>query len=74
MITAKVTCTRKDVSGEGDDQHALVAFGADYADGRNKDWAHATPSLSVQMTLNGAAAEHFEKGAAYTLEFVPNED
>ena len=70
MITAKVVCHRKDEYGEGDARSASVQFQPDYADGRNKEWASATPSLSLAMTLNGRAADLFKQGAAYTLQFV----
>jgi hypothetical protein len=73
MITAKVKCATKNESGEGDDRRAAVTFYADYADGRNKEWAIATPTLSLQMTLNGKAADLFEQGRAYTLQFVAEE-
>jgi hypothetical protein len=70
MITAKVKCDRKTESGEGDNRQAAVSFQPDYADGRNKEWALATPHLSLSMTLNGKAADLFEQGRAYTLQFV----
>lgn len=70
MITAKVFCNRKTESGEGDERRASVEFYADYADGRNKEWASATPSLNLQMTLNGRAADLFEQGGRYELQFV----
>lgn len=74
MITAKVKCTRKDVIGEGDDAQATLEFQADYSDGRNKEWAKNTPSLSVLMTVKAEVAERFEVGQPYTLQFVPSED
>jgi hypothetical protein len=70
VITAKVRCDRKTESGEGGNRQALVSFQPDYADGRNKEWALATPHLSLQMTLNGQAADLFEEGKRYTLQFV----
>lgn len=70
MITAKILCHKKTEYGEGDARQASVSFGADYANGRNKEWAANTPSLSLSMTLNGKAADLFEEGKAYTLQFV----
>lgn len=67
MITAKVKVTLK--TQEQPDGPAQVAFGPDYADGRNQEWALATPSLDLRMTVNGKAADRFEVGKAYTLEF-----
>lgn len=69
-ITAKVRCTSKiETPGGG----ALLSFHPDYQDGRNSDWAQATPSLSLSMTVNEDAAEHFEQGQAYTLTFERND-
>lgn len=70
MVTAKVVCSTKNESGEGDSRHAVVTFQPNYADGRNAEWALATPHLSLSMTLKGAVADRFEQGKAYTLQFV----
>lgn len=70
MVTAKVFCAAKTETGEGDDRQASVVFGADYNDDRNKEWAKWTPALSLTMTLNGQAADLFEQGKKYTLQFV----
>lgn len=35
MITAKVTCSLKDVQGDGENRVARVTFVPDYQDGRN---------------------------------------
>ena len=70
MITAKVKCATKVETGEGDNRQAVVSFAPDYADGRNKEWSLATPHLNLQMTLKGSAADLFEPGKAYTLQFV----
>jgi len=69
MVTAKVFCARKNESGEGDERRASLEFGADYADGRNKEWASATPTLNLSMTVKGAVADRFREGAAYALQF-----
>lgn len=74
MITAKATCTQKVETGEGDARQAVVTFQADYADDRNKEWAKYTPHLQLAMTLNGPAADHFEQGEPYTLQFVKSTD
>jgi len=77
MITAKVKCVNKEESSyqtnEGTVRQARVTFYADYADGRNKEWASATPTLNLTMTLNGHAADLFDQGTAYTLQFVEDE-
>ena len=71
MITAKVQCSGKTESGEGDNRQVVVTFAPDYADGRNKEWSLYTPALSLSMTLKGAVADRFEPGKAYTLTFDP---
>jgi glucose-6-phosphate isomerase len=70
MITAKVRCCHKTESGEGENRTARVSFLPDYVDGRNAEWAAATPSLSLEMTLNNKAADLFKADTAYTLQFV----
>lgn len=70
MITAKVFCASKTVTGEGDSRQANVTFGADYNDDRNKEWAKWTPALNLAMTLNGEVGDRFEQGKKYTLQFV----
>lgn len=74
MITAKIRCQSKQIIGEGDNRQANVSFAADYADGRNQEWAMYTPNLSLTMTLKGAVGDRFEVGQAYTLTFEPSED
>ena len=70
-VTAKVTCVRKDTGWQ--DSVALT-FSPDYADGRNAEWAQATPSLSLTMTVKAEVAEHFELNGKYTLTFEPSDD
>jgi hypothetical protein len=51
-----------------------VTFYADYygnAAEVNKEWAAATPSLSISMTVKDASL--FEAGKAYTLSFIPED-
>ena len=73
MITAKVVCSSKSESGEGEGRQSVVTFSADYADGRNKEWSLYTPSLSLTMTLKGEVADRFEPSKAYELRFVEEE-
>jgi len=70
MITAKVFCSSKVESGEGEQRQVVVTFAPDYADGRNKEWSLYTPALSLSMTLKGDVADRFEPSKAYTLQFV----
>jgi len=74
MVTAKIKCTSKSETGEGDTRQVNVSFSPDYDDGRNKEWALYTPGLSLSLGLKGAVADLFEVGQAYTLQFVPTED
>lgn len=70
--TAKIKLTGKEPWGSDGAHH--LTFQPDYQDGRNKEWASATPALSLTMTVKGDVAEHFEVGTAYTLTFEPDED
>jgi len=74
LITAKVTCTSKNETGEGDKRQVAVSFLPDYADGRNKEWSLYTPALSLSMTLKGEVADRFQQGKAYTLTFEESAD
>lgn len=76
MITAKIRCDSKTESGSTVDgsRQARVSFGPDYADNRNREWSLATPTLSLTMTLNGEAADLFDQGKRYTLQFVDDTD
>lgn len=70
-ITAKVKVSSKQPQGEGS---TSLAFGADYADDRNKEWAEFTPGISISMSVKNSVAEHFELGQAFTLTFDPEEE
>lgn len=75
MVTAKVVCHSKTdfEDEEGVVNAATVEIVADYAEGRNSEWASATPFLSLKMKLNGEAAQLFEEGKRYTLTFEEDE-
>lgn len=74
-VTAKVVLSSRSTQQEGTAfESVLLGFMPDYADGRNKAWSVATPSLSLSMTVKPEVADHFRQGAAYTLTFSPNED
>lgn len=75
MITAKIKCTSKVYAGMANDEElSRLEFTPDYRDGRNAEWAAATPSLSLCMTVRGAVADRFEVGTCYTLTFEPAAD
>lgn len=67
-VTAKVKCTSKTIYGA---TGAHFKFSVDYADGRNKAWAQATPTLSLEISV--ANADLFEVGKPYTLTFSADE-
>lgn len=73
-VTAKVICTNNDANNAGGPGSHTVTFAPDYADGRNAEWAAATPSLSLTMTVKADVAEHFPQGKRLTLAFVPEDD
>lgn len=56
------------------DDHVDLAFYADYSDGKNKEWADKTPTLSVSMRVKKEVADqHFPVGTtSYTLTFEAN--
>jgi hypothetical protein len=66
-FTAKVKVTNHVRQHNG--EHSL-SFAVDYADGRNKEWAVATPALSVSMTVKDGVADDVEVGDLFTLTFV----
>lgn len=70
MITAKVVLNNRTEAGED----VTLTFNADYAEGRNKEWASATPALSLTMTVKGPVAERFHVGDRFTLAFTPDDE
>jgi hypothetical protein len=73
MITAKVQVNTKLESGVGDARQVVVAFTADHAGGRNKEWALYTPSLQLSLSLKGEIADRFDVGSRWTLQFAEEE-
>ena len=65
-ITAKV----KLQVANGNGAYTRLYFVPDYTDGRNAEWAAATPSLSLDMNVKTDVADKFEVGKAYTLTFT----
>lgn len=65
-VTAKFKVARKtDMSWAHE-----VELTPDYAEGRNKEWAEATPAGMIRLTIkNELAAKEFTEGAAYTVTF-----
>lgn len=46
-----------------------VSFMPDYTDGRNKEWAYATPNLNLTMVVKPEIGEQLPKGTTVTLTF-----
>lgn len=46
-----------------------ISFMPDYQDDRNKEWAVATPSLNLMMTVKPEIGELLTKGTTTTLTF-----
>lgn len=66
-ITAKVTCSSKMTFSSDGTGSAAFTFYPDYADDRNKEWAAATPTLQLNLTVKNG--DLFEVGKHYTLTF-----
>jgi hypothetical protein len=73
-ITAKVMLNSKMESGVGDNRNVALSFSANYADGKNAEWAIWTPNLALTMTVKGEVADKFVIGQEYTLTFSEDED
>lgn len=73
-VTAKVVVSNRiehKKNAEGEVYNVAVSFYPDYADGRNKEWAFATPSLSLTMNVRPEVAQFFPLGQKFTLTFEP---
>jgi hypothetical protein len=69
-VTAKIKCNTKSLVNMGSQYEAVtLGFSADYANGKNKEWASATPTLNLQMTVKPEVGELFAFGQSYTLTF-----
>lgn len=66
-VTAKVQLAQKNAYIGG----VTLTFMADYVDGRNKEWAESTPSLTYEMQVKASVAELFQIGGKYTVTFEP---
>lgn len=70
-VTAKFKVSRKSPMGGDEKPWAHeVELTPDYAEGRNAEWAEATPSGMIRLTIkNELAAKAFTVGASYTVTF-----
>lgn len=71
-ITAKVRCGS--TNSPAGQEFTTVHFQPDYTDDKNKEWAWATPSLNLTMTVRRDVAEQWgvEPDKTYTLTFEEN--
>lgn len=66
-VTAKIKLESAEPNGP---EQTTLRFGVDYQDDRNKEWAAATPSLSLTMTVkNEVAVNHFDVNDRFTITF-----
>jgi hypothetical protein len=65
-VTAKFKVNRLSEMGWGTE----VELTPDYAQGRNAEWATATPAGMIRLTItNEPAAAQFKEGQAFTVLF-----
>jgi hypothetical protein len=69
-VTAKARVVNKEPYGNG----STLTFAPDYQDGRNKEWAEATPVLNLVTTWLGDVADQFDIGDTVTLTFEKSQD
>jgi hypothetical protein len=65
-VSMRTRVQTKNELGFGND-NVQLGFVPDIEDGRNKEWAAATPTLSFSMTVIPAIAEKFEVGEKITF-------
>jgi len=69
-VTAKFKVSRRTEMGWATE----VELTPDYMDGRNKEWAEATPAGTIRMTIkNEVAAKQFKANRAFTVTFEGDE-
>lgn len=65
-VTAKFKVSRRSEMGWATE----IEMTPDYAQGRNAEWAEATPAGMIRLTVkNALAAEQFEQGQSFTVTF-----
>lgn len=68
--TLKMALTSKTLQSHG----TSLAFTTDYGDGRNKEWASATPIADIKFTVKPELGERFTLGTAYTFTVEESAD
>jgi len=72
--TLKMRLSSKTLSGSGEYAQCALQFTTDYQDGRNREWATATPVADIKFTVKDEIGERFELGKAYTFTVSETED
>lgn len=72
--TLRMKLSSKTLSGSGEYAQCGLQFTTDYADGRNKEWAAATPVADIKFTVRHEIGERFELGKAYTFTISETDD
>jgi hypothetical protein len=70
VTTAKIILNSKLESGVGENRGVALSFSANYAGGKNAEWAIWTPTLNLTMNVKGEVADKFVIGQEYTLTFT----
>lgn len=73
-MSHKVTAKAVVSNARRDGEQTTVTIGADYADGRNAEWARYTPGLSLTIGVRNELADLFPVGGRLTLTFELDED
>jgi hypothetical protein len=68
--TLKMRLTSKTLHGGG----TGLQFTTDYADGKNAEWASATPVADIKFTVKNEIGERFELGTAYTFTVAESDE
>lgn len=70
-FTAKTKIHTREGGGSGT---VRLTFEPDYGQGKNAEWAEATPSLHIAMNVKTDVAEGIEVGDTFTLTFEKTVD
>ena len=75
MVTAKFKVSRCSPMGDPDNPWAHeVEMTPDYSEGKNKEWAEATPAGVVRLTVkNDLATAQLPVGKAVEIHFIPED-
>jgi hypothetical protein len=74
QTTLKTKCTHIETPGSAGPGTTTLHFGPDYEQGRNAEWATATPGLNIVFTVRDEIADRWELHKAYTFTVSETED